>query len=294
MTSGSVYGGARGGSYELSLTTQGPTYPPSEVMNADGDFVVIGRINRPGEGGATRSEWGAAIVSAESEVPPHGAQAPYRIVRELPTDPRALSRADRDMVLWTLPLPLPANNYPMLFAPEQCPDAHAVHRPSHPFHEVPIPDLRPEDGRRVTEPVTLGQWVEARGTLDVTVVDGGHAAEFAFDFSGLIPESMYTVMSLREHDLAPAPHGPFRPGPLGVPNAFFTDAAGKARYRAVLPNPFPAPGAPGPRRIVNVVLLWMSYQQNYGGAIGFFGLGGDIHAQLKLQEAAFSEFTTTA
>ncbi|MET7570702.1 hypothetical protein ABZT04_19710 [Streptomyces sp. NPDC005492] len=277
--------------YELSLTTQGPTYPPSEVMNADGDFVVVGRVNRPGPDGSVRSEWGSAIVSPESELPPHGQNAPYRIVRELSAE---LSPADRDMVLYTLPLPLPCNNYPMLFAPDQCPQAHLVRRPSYPFHEVPIPDLRPEDGRRVTEPVTLGQWAQAQGWLEVATVNGEHDAEFRFEFSGLIPDSMYTVMSLRENDLAPAPAGPFRPGPLGIPNVFLADSAGKGHYRATLPNPFPAPGAPGPRRIVNIVLLWMSYQQNYGGAIGFFGLGGDIHAQLKLQEASFQEFVTTA
>ncbi|MFD6530641.1 hypothetical protein [Streptomyces sp. NPDC060184] len=281
-------------SYELSLTTQGPTYPPSEVMDPNGDFVVIGRVNRAAADGTTSSAWGAAIVSADSPLPPHGDNAPHRIVRELPEDPNALTQADRDMVLHTLPLPLPCNNYPMLFAPDQLPDAHRVVRPSYAFHEVPIPDLRPEDGRRVAEPVTLGQWVRATGSLDVTVVEGGHAAEFAFEFAGLVPDSMYTVMSLREGDLSPEPHGPFRPGPLGIPNAFFADGAGKGRYRAVLPNPFPAPGAPGPRRIVNVVLLWMSYQQNYGGAIGHFGLGGDIHAQLKLREYSFHEFVTTA
>ncbi|WP_018544628.1 hypothetical protein [Streptomyces sp. LaPpAH-108] len=277
--------------YQLSLTTQGPTYPPSEVMNADGDFVVIGRVNRPGPDDSVCSEWGSAIVSPASLLPQHGQNVPYQVVRELPTE---LSPADRDMVLYTLPLPLPCNNYPMLFAPDQCPQAHSVQRPSYPFHEVPIPDLRPEDGRRVTEPVTLGQWVQAQGWLEVATVNGGHDVEFCFEFSGLIPNSMYTVMSLREHDLAPVPAGPFRPGPLGIPNVFMADSAGKGSYQAVLPNPFPAPGAPGPRRIVNIVLLWMSYQQNYGGAIGFFGLGGDIHAQLKLQNASFQEFVTTA
>ncbi|MEV6113653.1 hypothetical protein AB0L59_14325 [Streptomyces sp. NPDC052109] len=277
--------------YELSLTTQGPTYPPSEVMNADGDFVVIGRVNRPGPDGTVTSEWGRAIVSADSPLPPHGEQLPYTIVRELPEQ---LTDADRDMVLYTLPLPLPVNNYPMLFAPEQNPGANSLVRPSHPFHEVPIPDFRPEDGRRVDRPVTLGQWVRAQGWLEVSLVDGGRGARFSFEFSGLVPDSMYTVMSLRENDLAPAPVGPSRPGPLGAPNVFMADEDGKGRYRATLPNPFPAPGAPGPKRIVNVVLLWMSYGMNYGGAIGHFGLGGDIHAQLKLQGPSFQEFTTTA
>jgi len=276
--------------YELSLTTQGPVYPPSEVMNADGDFVVIGRVNRTGPDGRTTSEWGTAIVAADSPLPPHGDLLPFRIVRELPLP---LEPADRDMVLYTLPLPLPCNNYPMLFAPEQCPEAHELRRPSYPFHQVPIPDLRPQDGPRVTEPITLGQWVQAQGWLEVAVVDRGRAAEFRFEFSGLIPDSMYSVMSLREYDLDPPPNGPARPGPLGVPNVFLTDRSGKATYRATLPDPFPAPGTSPIPRIVNVVLLWMSYQRNYGGAIGYFGLGGDIHAQLKLRGPSFHELTTT-
>ncbi|GHB06719.1 hypothetical protein ACIQRS_16125 [Streptomyces termitum] len=269
-------------SYDLSVTTQGPAYPPSEIMNKDGDFVVIGRLN-------TRSgpSWGRAVVSAASPLPPLGEDLPYTIVRRLPDE---LDERDREMELYTLPLPLPCNNYPMLFAPEQRPDAHRIERPSHPLHRAPIPDLREADGPRLRDPITLGQWIRARGQLDVTLTPDRRAARFAFSFTGLIPDSVYTVMSLRERDLDPA--GPTRPGPLGVPNAFYSDEHGMGHYRAELPDPFPAPGTPGGNRVINVVVLWMSYQQNYGGAIGHFGLGGDIHAQLKLRGPHFGEFTT--
>ena len=37
----------------------------------------------------------------------------------------------------------------------------------------------------------------------------------------------------------------------------------------------------------------MSSRQSYGGAIGLYGLGGDIHAHLKLKVRSFDEFTTT-
>ncbi|MFI9204836.1 hypothetical protein [Streptomyces sp. NPDC053048] len=251
-------------------------------MDANGDFVVIGRINR-----ADGPAWGSAVVSADSPLPPLGEDLPYTVVRELPAE---LTEEDRDTVLYTLPLPLPCNNYPMLFAPEQRPDAHSVQRPSYPLHGAPIPDLRQEDGPRLREPITLGQWVKARGQLEVTLSADRRSATFAFAFTGLIPNSLYTVMSLREHDLDPA--GPTRPGPLGVPNAFISDGHGMAHYQATLPNPFPAAGTPGANRVINVVVLWMSYQQNYGGAIGHFGLGGDIHAQLKLRGPHFQEFTT--
>ena len=57
---------------------------------------------------------------------------------------------------------------------------------------------------------------------------------------------------------------------------------------------FNASFAPDGNRIVNVVVLWMSRQTSHGGAIGIYGLGGDIHAQLKLRGASFHEFETAA
>lgn len=275
--------------YELALTTQGPLYPPSEVMDGDGNFVVVGMVNRPTAAGGAAPEWGAAVVSPASPVPEFGRLAPYTVVRELDTDPGG---ADRDLVLHTLPLPLPCNNYPMVFAPEQLPDAARVERPSHAFHQVPIPDLRAEDGPKVVAPVTFGRWMEASGSLEVAVTPDGRSGTFDFDFSRLVPNSVYTVMSLRARDLDPA--GPTRPGPLGVPNVFVTDAEGSGRYHATMPDPFPDPGLPGANRIINVVVLWMSYQRSYGGAIGEFGLGGDIHAHLKLRGPSFQDLRTTA
>lgn len=272
---------------ELSVTTQGPTYPPSEVMDAEGNFIVIGRINRSGPDGTVLSAWGGAIVGADSPVPEFGANLPYQIKRELATE---LTPEDAALVLHTLPLPLPCNNYPMLFAPQQCPDAATMHKPSYPFHEVPIPDLREADGRKLLQPVTLGQWVAARGRLRVALTPDERAARFDFSFTGLIPHSLYTVMSLRQHDLDPAHMS--RPGPLGVPNVFVTDGEGRAEYSATLPDPFPGPDVVDGNRIINVVVLWMSYQMSHGGAIGYFGLGGDIHAQLKLPAPAFQELTT--
>lgn len=257
-------------------------------MDENGNFIVIGRVNRLEKDGAVSSNWSRAIVSAESALPEFGKNLPYRIVRELP---ETLGPDDEGIVLHTLPLPLPCNNYPMVFAPEQQPHAESMRRPSYAFHEVPIPDLREEDGRKIDQPITLGMWVKARGQLEVSLSIDRRMANFHFEFDGLIPNSMYTVMSLRQHDLDP--RHPTRPGPLGVPNAFFTDNEGRARYFATLRNPFPHVDMPGANRVVNVVLLWMSYQMNRGGAIGWFGLGGDIHAQLKLQAPAFFEFDTT-
>ncbi|ANS44746.1 hypothetical protein [Serratia inhibens] len=272
-----------GQSYQLAVTTQGPLYPPAEVMDADGNFVVIGQI--PSETGIS---WGAAIVDKDSPLPPFGQVQPYQIVQELG---RATKQYLRDIVLHTLPLPLPLNNYPMVFSPEQHPDAAREVRASLPLHEGYIADYRAADGRRKLAPITLADWLRAEGELTVTLSDDNKSARFDFRFRRLVPYSVYTVMSLREQDLAT--NDPSRPGPLGIPNVFVTDADGNAEYWAELPNPFP-PVAEHRNRIINVVVLFMSSQQCYGGAIGRHGLGGDIHAHLKLRATSFSEFTTTS
>jgi len=273
--------------YDLSLTTQGPLYPPSEVMDENGDFIVIGAINREGDAGLVETTWGNAIISKDSETPVFGEKAPYIICEEFGDQPPAHLKK---RVLHTLPLPLPCANYPMVFAPDQFPNANAMQRPSFAFHETPIPDLAPEHGRKTSAPITLGDWMTAQGELSVSVPVGADHADFSFVFSGMLPNALYTVMSLREHDLDPI--GPTRPGPLGVPNIFVTDEAGNGQYRARMPDPFPRPDAPNANRIINVVVLWMSYQLSHGGAIGVFGLGGDIHAQLKLRGPSFQEFQT--
>lgn len=273
---------------DLSVTTQGPLYPPSEVMDERGDFIVIGALNNAGPEGVT-SSWGGAIVSHRTPVPEFGQRAPYAVLERF--DPQVpLPDAIAAKVLHTLPVPLPCNNYPMLFAPEQYPDARSETRPSYAFHEVPIPDARPEHGRHLTAPVTLADWVQARGSVRLFAMNDMRDVLFRCDFSGLLPRSLYTIMTLRARDLDPA--GPTRPGPLGVPNAFVTDGTGKAGFEAVLPDPFPDPARTGGNRVINIVVLWMSSQLSHGGAIGRYGLGGDIHAQLKFPQPMFEDLRT--
>jgi hypothetical protein len=130
------------------------------------------------------------------------------------------------------------------------------------------------------------------GMEHADIHEGGAAADFDAEFSGLIPNSLYTMMTLRvrDHD----PRSVTHPSPLGVPNVLVVaDAKGNGHFQARLPNPFPAADTPeAANRIINVILLWMSYQRNYGGAIGHHGLGGDVHAQLKMRQPSFAEFVT--
>lgn len=258
---------------QMALTTQGPPYPPSEIMDEEGNFVVIGNVIQAD----SSMRWDAAIVAADSPVPEFGKLLPYRVLRYLSKDELSNSQ----MVLHTLSLPLPCNNYPLVFAPDQLPTAHEVVRPSRPLHDAFIPDHRPFDGRKITEPITLGAWCRAKGTLHLDVHD--HDADFAFDFEGMIPNSLYTVMVLRRHDIRPV--APTRPGPLGIPNVFIADAQGRAKYSARMPHPFPT--GEDANRIIDVIVLWISPQMSFGGAIGLHGLGGDVHAQLKTGPAPF-------
>jgi hypothetical protein len=102
--------------YKLVVTTQGPTYPPSEIMDDKGNFVVIGNINLEGKDGECKQEWGAALVAQNNPLPPFGKNFPYKIIKFF--DWQNIVPND-DWVLYTLPLPLPCNNYPVIFAPEQ-------------------------------------------------------------------------------------------------------------------------------------------------------------------------------
>ena len=43
--------------YRLAATTQGPLYPPAEVMDGKGNFVVVGMV--PGDNGL---QWRSVIV----------------------------------------------------------------------------------------------------------------------------------------------------------------------------------------------------------------------------------------
>lgn len=270
-----------GQKYRLAATTQGPLYPPAEVMDQDGNFVVVGMI--PGDNGL---EWRSVIVAADSPLPPFGETAPYKILRDL----EAMSQEEcRDIILHTLPLPVPLNNYGMVFAPEQRPQANTECRPSLPLHEGYIADYRSSDGKRQLPPITLADWMRAEGMLEVLLLDDTRRALFKFSFRHLVPGSVYTVMSLREKDLAT--ENPSRPGPLGIPNVFITDHNGNAEYWAELPDPFPAHER-NENRVINVVILYMSSRQSYGGAIGLYGLGGDIHAHLKLKSRSFDDLIT--
>lgn len=268
--------------YDLTVTTQGPIYPPSEIMDENGDFVVIGQVP------VNDNEliWDKKIVSKNTKTPEKGSIAKYDIVKKID------DISDEELkktILYTLPLPLPCNNYEMLFAPEQRPEANEDIRDSLPLHEGYIHDYRKIDGKRNIKPISLYDWMQAQGEIKVIVNDNS-LVKFVIKCEKLVPNSLYTIMSLREHDFDIK--DPTRPGPLGVPNIMMTDEEGRGTYWAELDNPFPLKKE-GSNRIINIIILFMSCRQSYGGSIGLYGLGGDIHAHLKLKYGELDRVQTS-
>jgi len=93
---------------KLPNATQAPFWPPAEVVDKDGNFVVVGNVLRRSDNGSVRFETGAALVSANT-TPPVDADgvedfsnplgAPYEIIRELDLSPHS---SDRDIELFTV------------------------------------------------------------------------------------------------------------------------------------------------------------------------------------------------
>ncbi len=87
-----------GNKYEMVVTTQGPTYPPSEVMDKNGNFIVIGTLNLTNNNGNFFQEWGGAIVSTNTPLPKFGNNIPYTIIKRF--NWRKISK-EEDCVLYS-------------------------------------------------------------------------------------------------------------------------------------------------------------------------------------------------
>lgn len=91
----------------IAPATQAPVWPPAEVMNKNGDFVVVGTVLKRLDDGTVTPTIGAAIVSADT-VPPldsNGREdfsnplgAPYNILKELDL---SKGSPDRNIELFT-------------------------------------------------------------------------------------------------------------------------------------------------------------------------------------------------
>lgn len=157
--------------YRLAATTQGPLYPLRRSWTGR---VILSWLAWCQDNGL---QWRSVIVSPDSPLPAFGEVAPYNILCDLK---KMTQDALKDIILHTLPLPIPMNNYRMIFSPEQRPQANNEIRPGLPLHEGYIADYRSSDGKREIEPVTLAAWLEAEGTFEVTLSEDKKRASSRF------------------------------------------------------------------------------------------------------------------
>lgn len=130
-------------------------------------------------------------------------------------------------------------------------------------------------------PITLGNWLQARGALDIRCDRRGNSVNF--DFRHLIPNGLYSVWVGFQTNFGGNPF--LGIGPLGgVPNAFTADGDGRATFERQL-NFCPINLGPNDSPVVVVDVVFHSNQQLYGARpslprVSVFG-GAVSHSQLN-------------
>jgi|GEM_PF-1285250 len=156
-------------SIPLITVTQGPFWPPSQLVNEDGDFIVVGSLLKKQVSGAVMAVSGQAAIVSKETIPPlddNGIEdfsnqlgAPYKVIRHL-----NLKRGSDDLniVLHTASFGPPLGNFggahripregdstynlnAFTLKNQLCPDAfpsesqkYTFMRPSFPLHKAPI------------------------------------------------------------------------------------------------------------------------------------------------------------
>jgi hypothetical protein len=333
--------------FPFQSTTQGPLWPPSEIANEEGDFILVGQVlteTAPGQIVPLPTQ--AALVS-KATVPPldkNGREdfsnplgAPYKVIRPLDLSPGS---KDLKMVLHTLsfgpfegafgggpripregesPYNLNGTQPPCLELFPSTSQRLTYTRPSFPFHKAPIWGFQgdqlaydvdtgepydphtgsgsscPPEGcpgeniidTRRTKPITLGEWLRARGEIKITLtrfneeVGAYTAAHFNFRFRDLPPHAVFTILAIRRNVVEPLPKVR-PPNPLGIPNVLISDAQGRAKFSAVVPNPFPDPMTDD--KGLRVIALVVDYHSDYmskGACPTRLGAGVDGHPILS-------------
>lgn len=102
------YRGAPGAKRDFNVTTQGPFWPPSTVVDKDGNFVVVGTVLKKDKSGTVVPVPNQAALVSKNTVPPldsNGVEdftnfvsAPYDVIRYLDLGPRG---RDRKIELFT-------------------------------------------------------------------------------------------------------------------------------------------------------------------------------------------------
>lgn len=238
---------------DFNLTTQGPPWPPSTVVDKDGNFVVIGTVLTRDSSGAVVALPNKAALVSKNTVPPldsNGVEdfsnpfaAPYEIIRYLD-----LHRGSRDkrMVLFT-PSFGPSkgdfgggpripkageSSYNLNMIPSPCPEVfpatsqlYSFTRQSFPLHQYPVLGLQ---GDQVAYDVDTGEPYDPM-TRSGTGCENGCAGESMVDFFDQAPVTLGKWMEAR---------GKFKIGLTNYSLAAggYTAARIDLKFRDLLPN----------------------------------------------------------
>lgn len=155
---------------KLRLTTQGPFWPPSDAVDRNGDFIVIGQVLTEVQPGVVVPVPNQAALVSKDTVPPlnrNGVEdfsnpfgAPYKVIRLLDLSPGS---RDLEIELYTPSFGPPKGNfgggpripmegestYNLNSVPPGCPEIfpassqlHTFKRRSFPLHLFPIPGFQ--------------------------------------------------------------------------------------------------------------------------------------------------------
>lgn len=303
---------------ELPVTTQGLMWPPAEVVDKDGHFVLVGSALKRNTQGEVVPIPGQALLVNRETVPPLDEQgveapglggAPYSIIR-----PLDLSEGSPD-----LDIELYANSYgpalgrggrpnipkagdaqynlngagvvcPEVFPAES--QARSYTRESVPLHQVPVYGFKGDDrvydvdtgeARPQSEP-----GLDERRKAPVTLKDWmDSSARLRITLQAPNSEGEYTGAEFDFRLMNMLPNALYTvwavraggPDALATPNMITTDARGTGRARFEVTHPFPDPqGEESAQRIRGLAIVYHSDNQNWGGCFSRFGPGVDAHA----------------
>lgn len=321
----------------LPNSTQGPPWPPSEIVDENGDFIVVGLLLEEHDGVIEGVPTPGAIVSKHT-VPPLDANGvedftnpfsvPYDVSKVLDLSPGS---PDNDIVLHTASFGPPIGDFGgVMRIPQEGENQYNLNgfgfpcqelfpsasqattftRPQYPLHEVPIPGFRGDgvqydvdtgdafdphnasgsdcapdgcsgedevDSRR-RDPITLGEWLEARGRVKISLrgfdadAGGFTQAKVRFRFRDLIPGGLYTVWDIRFNNFFGA-----KATPIALPNIVKLDDRGRGTIEFLLTNPFPNPADdPAGNRILGFAIAFHPDGQTWGACGDLLGPGVDV------------------
>lgn len=153
------------------------------------------------------------------------------------------------------------------------------------------------DDRAIDRPITLGDWLGGTARVKIQLEDfdevvGGYtAAEFDFRLENALPNSMYSIWTIRPRRIPGSDFAP-QADPLSIHNVILTDENGDGRGIFHVRHPFQDPdNDPKGLRIEGVVIAWHPDFQNWGACGALMGAGIDLMTAFNSLSRGNLDFT---